>query len=245
MGTLPKIAIIGYGRMGKEIEEIAQEQGYEITEIFDIDTPILPNVNYNFDVAIDFSASSTTIHNAEIVSKLRKKIVIGTTGWYDKLQQLEEIININDSTGVYSSNFSIGMNIFFKIVDNASKLINQFEQFDISVNEIHHKNKIDHPSGTALTISDIILSNINRKNKIISELQSNSPIKAEELNVSYSRIGSVMGNHSVIIDSELDTITLSHNAKSRKGFASGALFAANWIIKNNQQKGLINFKDII
>lgn len=242
MDKLPKLAILGYGKMGKAVEESARKQGLEITEIFDIDTPIKPNGQYNFDIAIDFSTPNSVIENVKIVSEMGKDIVIGTTGWYDKLSVVETIINCNSRACVYASNFSIGMNIFFKIVERASALINNYSDFDVMINEIHHKNKIDHPSGTALSLADIVLENIDRKKQVVSEIPKGKAIKPEDLDVSYSRIGSQIGNHSIIIDSEVDTITLNHNAKSRTGFANGAVFAAKWL---HGKTGLHSFIDIV
>lgn len=242
MNKNPKIAIIGYGKMGKAIEKSAVKHNIEITDIFDIDTPIQGDKNYEFDVAIDFSLPNSVIENCRLVAQMQKNIVIGTTGWYNKTEELKAIIDRQQVGCIYASNFSIGMNIFLKIVENASKLINKYNDFDVMVSEIHHKNKIDHPSGTALTISNLILQNMERKQSIISDLSTEEAIKPENLNVSYSRVGSVVGNHSVTVDGEYDTITLNHNAKSRDAFAEGAVYAAKWI---NNKKGFYNFFDIV
>lgn len=238
----PNIAILGYGRMGKAIEASAQRKQLIVSDIFDIDSQIKANGEYQFDVAIDFSSPDAVLDNAKIVAEMGKNLVIGTTGWYTKLSELEAIIKGNNTACVYASNFSIGMNIFFKVVNHASQLLNNYDDFDLMISETHHKNKIDHPSGTALSLGEIILSNIERKKQIVSELPAGEAIKPEELNISYSRLGAVMGTHSVVIDSEVDSITLTHNAKSRVGFADGAVFAANWI---HGKQGLYNFADIV
>lgn len=242
ISSKPRIAILGYGRMGKAIEASAQRKNLIVSDIFDIDSQIKSNEEYNFDVAIDFSSPDAVLDNAKIVAEMGKNLVIGTTGWYSKLSELEAIIKGNNTACIYASNFSIGMNIFFKVVNHASQLLNNYDDFDLMINETHHKNKIDHPSGTALSLGEIILSNIERKKQIVSELPAGEAIKPSDLNVSYSRLGSVMGTHSVIIDSDVDTITLTHNAKSRVGFADGAVFAATWI---HGKQGLYNFADIV
>lgn len=236
---LPKIAIIGYGKMGKEVEYLAHQSNFQITDIFDIDKPINPKRNYDFDVAIEFTTPDSVIHNIEVLAQMKKNIVVGTTGWYDKTEQVKEIVSKYDIGLVWGSNFSVGMNIFFKIVEYSSKLFNKLENYDPFLYEIHHNLKKDSPSGTALSLAEIIISNIDRKDKINT---SNIDIQPNELSVAASRAGSIPGTHILNFDSVADTIQFSHIARNRSGFASGALEAAKQIHK---QKGFHNFANLL
>lgn len=239
--TTPKIAIIGYGSMGKEIERTAIAEGLTISNIFDIDSPLLPNANYDFDVAIDFSNPDAVESNVKILSAMGKSIVLGTTGWNDKLSLIESIVDEAKVGLVYDSNFSIGMTIFRKVVQLSAQLLNSFPNYDIMLNEVHHKRKKDHPSGTAISIAEIILENLERKTEIATEHINGEAIRPEQLDVSCSRVGEVAGTHTIYIDSLADSIQLSHIAKNRSGFAAGAVFAAKWIYNKS---GIYMFRDL-
>ncbi len=235
-----KIAIVGYGAMGKSIEKVAQKNNIEVTDIFDINSPIEHYKNYNFDVAIDFSSPAAIMDNIKILTNLNKNIVIGTTGWY---QKIDEVRNYCEKAGngiIWASNFSVGMQIFFKIIKEASKAIDKLDSYDIFINEIHHNNKIDSPSGTANMIANIILENNSRKKTIITETL-NRKISSEELHISSNRGGNVVGTHTVFLDSTEDMLELKHIAKNRNGFAEGAVLAAKWIFN---KKGFYNFSDL-
>ena len=236
-----KLAIVGYGAMGKEIENIAIEKNIVISNIFDIDRPIKENEEYDFDVAIEFSSPNVVLDNIKLLAQKKKNIVIGTTGWLDKISIVKKYAIENDIGIVWSSNFSIGMQIFFKIVNEASKLINKFEQYDSFISEKHHRNKIDSPSGTAISLANIMLSNLQSKDKILTE-NINRKINSNELQITSIRGGNIFGEHSIYFDSEVDTIELKHNAKTRKGFANGAILGANFIYN---KKGVYNFEDIL
>ncbi|MBI3258084.1 MAG: 4-hydroxy-tetrahydrodipicolinate reductase [Ignavibacteriae bacterium] len=236
----PRIALIGYGSMGKEIERIAHKKGITISNIFDIDNPLSLSSPDNFDVAIDFSTPASIIENVRLVSKLQKDIVIGTTGWNDQFQEVVQHIENNSVGAIYGSNYSIGMQMFFRVVRQASMLINTVDEYDIFLHEIHHKRKIDSPSGTALSLADIILEEIERKQIIVSETL-HSKINENELHISSVRGGEITGTHTVYVDSQADTIELTHRAKNRGGFALGALEAAGWIWK---KKGVYDFTSV-
>lgn len=239
---LPKLALIGYGSMGQEVERVAVEKGYLITDRFEINTPINNNKNYNFDVAIDFSLPDAVLSNIKILSELKKNVVIGATGW---LSHFPEVKNLVDKSGiglVYGSNFSLGVNLFFEIVNTASKLFNSVDGYDLMVHELHHKRKKDSPSGTAKTIAEIIIREFKNKKKILDDSVLSRAIEKDELHVSSTRGGEITGTHTVYIDSIADSIELTHRAKNRTGFALGALEAANWI---NGRHGIFEFKDII
>jgi len=235
-----KIAILGYGSMGKEVEKAALLKNITVTDIFDIDKPINPNADYKFDVAIDFTLPESVIGNVEILSKMGKNIVIGTTGWEKHKMDIESM-TANCSIGtVYASNFSIGMQMFFRIVDQASRMKNLFPEYDIFMHEIHHKRKKDSPSGTALTLAQSILKNVDSKNEIYTN-KCEGEIQPDQLHVSSNRGGEIAGTHTIFIDSAADTLELTHRAKNRTGFAMGALQAAEWI---NGKKGFFDFKDV-
>lgn len=236
-----KIALIGFGSMGKEIKNIAFKRDIIITEIFEIDRKILPDKNYDFDVAVDFGFSEFVIENLEILSQLKKNVVIGTTGWYDRIIEARTIVEKSGIGCVYGSNFSVSMHLYFKIIELASKMINKMPDYDIMIHEIHHKRKKDSPSGTALTLADIILNNVKAKKEILPE-KTEGQIIPDLLHVSSTRGGEVTGIHTVYIDSIPDTIELTHRAKNRSGFAEGAVTAAEWI---QNKKGFYNFSDML
>jgi 4-hydroxy-tetrahydrodipicolinate reductase len=236
-----KIAIIGYGSMGKEVEKAALANKFEITNIFDIDNKISSFEKYEFDVAIDFSLPDAVLSNIQTLAKLNKNCVIGTTGWFAKFEEIKNIVNNSEIGCVYGSNFSIGMNYFFKIIEYSSKLLNKIDGYDIMLHEVHHNRKKDSPSGTANTLADIILKEYSKKDSINPD-KIEGKILENQLHVSSSRVGEVTGFHTVWIDSLADTIELTHRAKNRSGFALGALEAAKWI---NNKKGFFDFKDCL
>lgn len=237
---LPKIAIVGYGQMGKQIEALALEAGFEVSEIFDVDRP-LKDGKFDFDVAIDFTIPDTVFENVEILASKGKNIVLGTTGWYDRKDELKAIIDKYNVGLVWGSNFSIGVQMFFRIVENAAKLVNRSDIFDIMVHEMHHKRKKDSPSGTAVSIANLLLDNIDRKTELETSRVDNS-LDDNTIHVSSTRGGEVFGRHTVYLDSISDSIELSHRAKSRAGFALGSLEAAKWIYG---KKGFFKFTNVM
>lgn len=238
---LPKIAIIGYGSMGKEVEKIAIANNIKITEIFDLERKINVNQNYEFDVAIDFSLPDAVFDNMQIIAKLNKNCVIGTTGWFEHFEKIKKLSIDADIGCVYSTNFSIGMNYFFKIIEYSSKLLNKIDGYDIMLNEVHHNRKKDSPSGTANTIADIIINQYSKKDTINPE-KIEGQIPSNQLHISSTRVGEIVGFHSIWIDSFADTIELTHRAKNRSGFAIGAIEAAKWIYN---KKGFFDFKECL
>jgi|YNPMSStandDraft_1061717.scaffolds.fasta_scaffold00014_77 4-hydroxy-tetrahydrodipicolinate reductase len=238
---LPRIAIIGYGTMGKEIEKAAKNNGFEVVGCYDIDNPITEEKKFDFDVAIDFSLGRAVYDNVQVLAENGKNIVIGATGWYDSLEIITNLVKKHDVGMLWSPNFSVGMNIFMKIVQVASKLINLAPGYDIFIVETHHKRKKDAPSGTAITLGEIILREFKHKEQLLFG-NPEGAILPEMLQISSIRAGDYLGRHTVTIDSPVDTIELTHNAKNREGFATGALLAASWI---NGRKGVYKFDDIL
>lgn len=232
------LAIVGYGKMGKEIESLLDPQEFTLTGKFDIDHTLKDYLKEIPDVAIEFSTPHSVLENIELLASKKINIVCGTTGWYDKAEQVKAIVNKYGIGFIYASNFSIGVNIFFRMVKNAGEILNKFPQYGVEVEETHHTTKLDKPSGTALRISEYLVEKITRKDKITND----DPAPSDgSLNITSKRIPNAVGNHKVIFTSEADSIILEHNAKSRRGFAEGALLAAKFI---NGKKGFYKFEDI-
>ncbi len=234
-----KLAIVGYGKMGKEIESLMNTDSFQLAGKYDIDSRIQDNMSALPDVAIEFSAPSSMLENIKFLASKKINIVCGTTGWYDKLDEVKEIVNKNNIGFIYASNFSLGVNIFFQIIKKAAKLIDKYDSYDAAIQEIHHNQKIDRPSGTGLKIGELLLEHIERKT--VLNKSGDGKINRNQIDINSLRIGDVFGNHKVIFDSLSDTITLEHNAKSRRGFAEGALLAAKFI---HGKKGFFKFEDV-
>ncbi|MEM1282028.1 MAG: 4-hydroxy-tetrahydrodipicolinate reductase [Chlamydiota bacterium] len=242
-----KVALIGYGRMGQAIDSIAGEHDIEITSRVDPKHPkaqwqeLTPQAVVHADVCIDFTEPKEVVGNMKILGEYGKSIVVGTTGWYDLLTQAEEVCS-RDSIGIfYSDNFSIGMNLYKKIVAYAASLINEWPGYDIALMEHHHRQKLDSPSGTAKAIANILIDQVDRKKRIINDSLQRQP-HDDELHVQSMRCGSIPGTHQVMIDSSADTITLTHQARNRNDFALGALTAAKWL---HGRVGLFNMEDML
>jgi 4-hydroxy-tetrahydrodipicolinate reductase len=240
-----KIALIGYGKMGKAIEKQALEKGYLVSVKID---PLFHDYNdtcnkslQNVDLCIDFSAPNAVLKNIENAAKLSIPIVIGTTGWYDQIDEAKAIISRYNSAALWSPNFSLGVNLFLKIVQEACKIVNGFDDYDVSGFEIHHNQKCDSPSGTAMAIANRIIENITQKDTIVYDTL-NRKINTNELHFTSLRVGKVPGTHQVIFDSLQDSITLTHEARNREGFAEGSLIAGEWLLG---KKGFFQFQDII
>jgi len=246
-----KIAIVGFGRMGKKIREIAEEQGHEIVSIIDpwASSPLVTGVAINsetlsdtLDVVIDFSSPAHVVENMSYYIQHGIPAVIGTTGWYEKLPYITQLVEENPlSSLIYSGNFSVGVALYREVVAYASRLFGNLGTYDISLNESHHKEKKDSPSGTALLLGQTILDNFKGKDTLVTERLDRKRAD-NELHVSSTRCGWDPRTHHVVIASQADTIELIHRARSREGFARGAVVAAQWI---HQKKGLYNLDDLI
>jgi 4-hydroxy-tetrahydrodipicolinate reductase len=217
-----RIAIVGYGKMGRLIEELAPSSGVEIAERFDIGQPLTPG---DFRVAVDFTTPDAVVDNVRRAAELGVNLVIGTTGWYERLPAVREIVESRGIGAVYGANFSIGVNLFFRLVRQAAELIAAHPEYDPYLLEMHHRHKKDAPSGTAFHMQGLLRAAYGR------------PVAASSV-----RAGEIPGTHEVGFDSEADTITLTHTARGRKGFALGALLAAKWI---EGRKGLHEFQEVL
>ena len=229
-----KIALLGYGRMGKEIEKIAVSRGHEIVIRKDVNDVIDINLA---DVAIDFSVPFAAFDNITNCINNNVPVISGTTGWLDKYDEAVTLCKEKNSAFIYASNYSLGVNIFFELNKQLAKMMSSLEDYNISMEEIHHTKKLDAPSGTAITLAEGIIENTTKKDWKLDDKTSeeNIPIVAK-------RIPDVPGTHTVWYDSEVDSIEIKHTAHNRKGFALGAVVAAEWIIG---KKGIFSMKDVL
>jgi 4-hydroxy-tetrahydrodipicolinate reductase len=191
------------------------------------------------DVVIHYATAKDIVNDLTPWAEAHKPIVVGTTGWQDQLKNIETLVTKNQIGLIYASNFSLGVNIFFHLIKTAAQMMDKFENYDAFIQEIHHKNKIDSPSGTALTMGQIVLEHLRRKKELLTETSHNK-IRPEQLHISSTRSGTVVGTHTLVFDSAADMIELKHTAKNRSGMALGTLFAAEWI---RGKKGLFTIND--
>ena len=235
-----KIALFGYGKMGQEIEKLALKKNYKIELVFDSledwdeNGHLLPGA----DVAIDFSSPISVVENIYHCFEAGIPIVVGTTGWLDDLEKVRHDCHANGKSLFFSPNFSIGVNLFFNMNRYLAQLMSKWEEYSISIEETHHIHKQDAPSGTAIVLANDIIRYSERKEKWVNETVENP----EEIGIKSYRTDNVPGTHVVRYESDEDCIELIHTAKSRKGFALGALMAAEWIIGKN---GFFDMKDLL
>lgn len=237
-----KIALIGYGRMGKEIEKIAIQRKHSIVLKIDMDNQEDLNTKNleNADVAIDFSFPDAAYSNILKCFEANIPIVCGTTGWLDKIEDVKTKCMTQGKSFFYASNFSLGVNVFFKVNEYLAKIMNSLSGYEVSMEEVHHIHKLDAPSGTALTLAEGILKNITTKDSWIL----NNPSENSKLGIRAIREGEVPGIHRIKYESEVDTIFMEHSAKSRKGFALGAVLAAEFMKSNTGYKTMDDLLDI-
>lgn len=231
-----KIALLGYGRMGKEIEKIALQRGHEIVlriaEKEEYDVSIA-------DVAIDFSIPDAAFENITNCFHNNVPVISGTTGWLNRYNEAIDICNKKKGSFIYASNFSLGVNIFFELNKQLSKMMQSWTDYNISVEEIHHTKKLDAPSGTAITLAEGIIENTSKTDW---ELVSGTEVSEDKIPIEAKRIPDVPGTHIINYDSDIDTIEIKHTAHNRKGFALGAVVAAEWIIGKT---GVYTMKDVL
>jgi len=240
------IAIIGHGRMGTEVERVAIARRIPVKKIFTLENnpggkALTAEALAGVDVCIEFSLPGAAVQNIAAVAEAGLPVVVGTTGWYDRLGEVKKIIAARGTGLVYAPNFSVGVNILSHLVDRAARLIDKYEMYDAAIRETHHRGKEDSPSGTALHLGELLLRGIGRISGV-SPGNSEGRIRPGQLNISSTRVGNTVGEHSVIFDSESDTLEFSHRAKDRSGFAHGALVAAAWI---RGRKGVFTMEDVL
>lgn len=230
-----KIVLLGYGKMGQLIEKFALKRGHEV--LLTVDASNRESVTAadlrDADVAIDFSTPEAALGNISLCFEADLPIVVGTTGWYEHLQEVKEVCTEAGQSLLYGSNFSIGVNVFFHVNRLLAKAMDPYKQYDVQVEEIHHIHKLDAPSGTAITIAEGIIENTSSKNSWVNEVvDTNGSMlvnKPEELLIESLRIEEVPGTHTVLYSSEVDQIEFKHTAHNRQGFALGAVIAAEWL----------------
>lgn len=241
-----KIALLGYGKMGRTIERFALGRGHEIVLAIDennLDQLTEENLA-RADVAIDFSTPDSVLSNISDCFSARVPIVVGTTGWYGHLQEVKDTCIESNNSLLYGSNFSIGVNLFFFVNKVFAKIMNAYPQYEVQVEEIHHTQKLDSPSGTSITIAEGIIEGVDRKKEWVNNLVGAGEEivnKPDQLLIESHRIEDVPGTHTVIYSSEVDEIEFKHTAHTRAGFALGAVVAAEWL---QGKKGFYSVADI-
>ena len=235
-----KIALLGYGRMGKAIETIAQNRGHEIVlRIQSNNRELLSTYNTNeIDVAIDFSLPETAFENLKWCMEHKIPAICGTTGWLDKKAEIEQLCIDHNNAFLYASNFSLGVNLFFELNNKLATLMKSYDEYDVKLHEIHHTKKLDAPSGTAITLAEDIISQLPSKKAWVCDKDA----KENELSISTARIDPTPGTHSIAYTSEIDSIEITHTAHNRQGFALGAVIASEWIL---QRHGVFTMKDVL
>ena len=230
-----KIALVGYGKMGKIIGEIAESRGHEVVAKLN-ESPTLENLN-NPDVVIEFSNPEVAFNNIKICLENKIPVVCGTTGWLDQKPEIEKIATENETAFLYGSNFSLGVNLFFALNEKLADLMKNFSEYKVQLEEIHHTHKKDAPSGTAISLAEGIIKNDNR-----FDAWKLDETKGNELGIFAVREDEVPGTHSIFYRSEVDEIEIKHTAFNRNGFALGAVIAAEWI---QGKKGNFSMKDVL
>ncbi len=234
-----KISLIGYGKMGKEIEKIAISRGHEIVCIIDMDNQedFTSEAFKSSDVAIEFTIPAVAYENYLKCFAANVPVVSGTTGWLDKIEIIKDACS-KGQTFFYASNFSLGVNLFFALNKKLAEMMNQFEGYEVSMEEVHHIHKLDAPSGTAISLAEDLIEKIDRKDRWVNKTEGAD----NEICIHSVREGEVPGIHAVKYESEVDEIQIYHSAKSRKGFAFGAVLAAEFAAKN---KGYLGMQDML
>lgn len=235
-----KIALLGYGKMGKEIEKIAVERGHQIILVIDneSDWQKQKSLLSSADVAIEFSTPESTMQNIFHSFDVNVPVVVGTTGWMEQLDHVKQVCEKNGQTLFYASNFSMGVNIFFEINKKLASMMSRQSGYNVSMEEVHHTEKLDSPSGTAIKLAEVIMDKYPAK----KAWENNATDKADVLGIVSKRIDKVPGTHTVKWTSEIDDIELTHTAHNRKGFALGAIMAAEWV---NDKRGVFTMHDML
>jgi len=237
-----KIGLVGYGKMGKAIEEIAVQRGHEVMFKSNSVFPLNEKDIQSVDVIIEFTKPDLAFQHIQMSLSQSTPIVVGTTGWNEKIEEVENLVSKSQGSLIYASNFSVGVNLFLELNEKLAQLMNHRAEYTASIDEIHHTQKIDSPSGTAITLANGILENNDTYYSWVCEEGKMPHTTAGQLGVVAHRIPDVPGTHTVAYSSEIDTITITHQAHNRRGFALGAVLAAEWI---QDRKGCFTIKDML
>lgn len=233
-----KIALIGYGKMGKIIERLAISRGHEIVSIYNSQKPFNGNEECTADVAIEFTRPDTVVEHIKKAIGQKLPIVVGTTAWSKSQEEIFELVSQTQGSLLYASNFSVGVNIFQQLTEKLAQLIESQVQYTLRIEETHHLQKLDAPSGTAVTLAEGIIAN----NTNYNEWQLGNEVLSNQISIVAHREPDVPGTHEVFATSTIDTITLSHEAHSREGFALGAILAAEFLLG---KQGVFTMKDVL
>ena len=235
-----KIALLGYGKMGHAIEEIALEKGHEIVLKINIDNVeelTIENLQ-KADVAIEFTGPESAVNNLKVCAEACVPVVSGSTGWLQQWDEVKQLFEAKNGTLCYASNYSIGVNLFFEVNKYLAKMMEKYKDYDIKMEEIHHTQKKDAPSGTAITLAEQILENVTRKSTWVNHISDN----LDELEIISERVDPAPGTHKIMYTSAIDDIEIIHTAHNRKGFAGGAVLAAEFV---SGKKGIFSMKDVL
>lgn len=238
-----KIALLGYGKMGQTIERIALERGHEI--VLKKDEFNTYEGLSNADVAIDFSIPSVAVSNISSCFYANVPVISGTTGWLEHYDEMVSLCTEKNGAFISSSNFSLGVNLFFELNEHLARIMAKFDSYHVEMEEIHHTQKLDAPSGTAISLAKGIIENSSYTNWILENPKSDNPSdskQAKQIHIEALRIGDVPGTHTVTYNSEVDTIEIKHTAHNRDGFALGAVIAAEWLVG---KQGIFTMKDVL
>jgi len=240
-----RIALIGYGQMGREVERAAREAGIEVGPIFTSRTNpegrgLTEEALRGVDVCVDFSTPQAVLTHIRRVAEVRKPMVVGTTGWYDRLDEVRPVIEQAGIGFVYGPNFCLGVTVLFRLVAYGARLLRNLPDFDPYIVEWHHRRKADHPSGTALRLGGILLEQMGRKTHLVARLEGRIP--SDGISVASIRAGSHPGTHRVGFDAPFETLEIAHSVRHRRAFAVGALWAARFA---KDHRGIFSFEEVI
>ncbi|MDR1143479.1 MAG: 4-hydroxy-tetrahydrodipicolinate reductase [Spirochaetaceae bacterium] len=246
------IGLIGYGRMGRMIEAAALDRGHRIVTV--LDPSCRPGETYKpelADVLIEFTGPGAAPDNIRAAAAAGKAVVCGSTGWYDALPEVSAAVEAAGTALLWASNFSLGVNLFYRIAAYAAKLADPFDAYDVGGLEIHHNKKADSPSGTAKTLAERVLASMSRKKNVLWEAPQ-KPVEPGTIHFASLRAGAAPGRHSLFFDSPSDTIEITHSARNREGFAGGALVAAEWLVRSGPRqaagegrRGIFTMDDVL
>ena len=238
------VALVGTGQMGRAVARVAPRRGHDVVAQFDSENPFLeasaPSLKAA-DVAVDFSLPSLALDHIRRYCEWQQPAVIGTTGWYDHVDAVSDLVADHDASLLYAPNFSLGVAVVRRAMEAVAPLLNELDDYDPFVQEVHHTKKVDSPSGTAQMLGELLVDELDRKDYVESETQ-HQRIDPAAVHVTSARAGSVFGEHTVTFDGPYDQISVEHRAKNRRGFAAGALRAAEWL---KGRQGLYSLDDVL
>lgn len=237
-----KIVLVGYGKMGKEIEKLLPARGHQVVAKITSENPLSIENIKGADVAIDFSTPKTVLSNIDFLLQHNIPTIVGTTGWNDHLNEVTKWVEERNGALIHASNFSIGVNLFFKLNEQLAQLMNAHTDYQANVKEIHHTEKLDAPSGTAITLAEDLIENNSQLENWYCPQSHKNKAEISSLRIEAVREDDVKGTHIISYESDIDTISIRHEAHNRKGFALGSIIAAEWI---QNKKGIFTMKDVL